>query len=438
MVIDLYWYGDNEEKYMRKFEMRLFEVDSPFGKFQVIISEKISGEWKKYGILEKDVRSDAIYLAHAELGGKGSSVSEKGLKINEIPTDFEASKKMDGGYIKRIIKGNNPMKKLRRNPTKLHSTFKSDTYYTSFNNLPKKAQEILINTPVEVERSRYTMYEPVAFVRNKIEIDGRYFDAEINLDRVDIKDAGYDYDNDKDSYVDDQGRSVDEDEYSEWFAKELWDLAVLDKNVYHYDVYLTETDEPRPERRMGERLRRNPTKLHSTLKSDTYYTNFSNLPKAAQELLENTPAEVENSKYTVYEDMAFIRNRIIVDNKIYDAEISLGSVDIKNSDYEYDSKKDEYIDDEGRVVDKDKYAEWMTEELCAVTDLQHQDVYLTEVDEDVAIKKNPSKSKYEVFSDKGSNDRKKYYGIRKDGKVIEHGFGRKKDAIEHIKKLNKK
>jgi hypothetical protein len=63
----------------------------------------------------------------------------------------------------------------------------------------------------------------------------------------------------------------------------------------------------------------------------------------------------------------------------------------KNPSLIYDSKRDEYIDDQGRVVDKDKYAEWFAEELYAVTDLAHQDVYLTEVDEDVAIRSNPKK-----------------------------------------------
>lgn len=146
------------------------------------------------------------------------------------------------------------MRKFRRNPTKLHSTFKSDTYYTSFSDLPKKAQEILLNTPVEVEKSRYTVYESMAFIRNKIEVDGRYFDAEISLGSVDVQHSDYEYDDDKQCHVYDDGSCVDEDEYAEWMANELMSVVELE----HTDVYLTETDEPMPERRMGQKLRRNP------------------------------------------------------------------------------------------------------------------------------------------------------------------------------------
>jgi len=120
-------------------------------------------------------------------------------------------------------------------------------------------------------------------------------------------------------------------------------------------------------------------KLHSTLQSDVYYTNFKNLPKEAQEKLKSAEVEIENSKYTVYEDSAFIRAEVEVNGALWKAEISLGSVDIKNSDYNYDDEKQEYVDNEGRVVDSYEYAEMVADELMATSDLDYTDVYLTHI-----------------------------------------------------------
>lgn len=135
-------------------------------------------------------------------------------------------------------------------------------------------------------------------------------------------------------------------------------------------------------------------KLHSTQQSDVYYTNFSNLPKKAQEALEKAEVEIENSKYTVWEDSAFIRADVEVNGALWEAEISLGSVDIKNAGYEYDSSEDEYVDDQGRPVDSSEHAEYMASELRAVTELKHQDVYLTHIkdlDEEKQMKESQDK-----------------------------------------------
>lgn len=118
-------------------------------------------------------------------------------------------------------------------------------------------------------------------------------------------------------------------------------------------------------------------KLNSTQISDCYYVSFDKLPKEAQQKLEEAKVEVENSKYTVYEDHAFLRAEVEVNGSLWDAEISLGSVDIKDSDYQWDEENDYYVDDKGREVDSDAYAEWMAEELLGVIELRGTDVYLT-------------------------------------------------------------
>lgn len=136
-------------------------------------------------------------------------------------------------------------------------------------------------------------------------------------------------------------------------------------------------------------IRRNPVRLHKTFKPDTYYTNFKNLPKEAQKILLDTPVEVESSSYTVYESTAFIRNEVSFDDRYFEAEITLGSVDIKDSDYEYDDELDEYVDDEGEVIDSEEYAESMAQELPSYVEIENLNVYLTEIDPP-RVKNNPS------------------------------------------------
>jgi len=130
-----------------------------------------------------------------------------------------------------------------------------------------------------------------------------------------------------------------------------------------------------------KRKRKPETKLHPTLQSDVYYTYFHNLPIEAQKKLKEAETVIENSRYTVFEDSAFIRATVAVNGKLWDAEISLGSVDIKNADYDYDDEIHEYVDDHGRVVDRDKHAEYVAEEVRANMDLDYQDVYLTFIKE---------------------------------------------------------
>lgn len=129
----------------KKIDMRLFEVDSPFGKFQIIITENVPGEWKKYGVTEKDLRSDAIQLAHNELGGKGASVMLDVVNIKKIPEGFFPSKSMTAAYIKRKL-ANNPT--VRRG-SKLEQELES---YESLFDRDENDQQIDLNQLSEYEK----------------------------------------------------------------------------------------------------------------------------------------------------------------------------------------------------------------------------------------------------------------------------------------------
>lgn len=130
-------------------------------------------------------------------------------------------------------------------------------------------------------------------------------------------------------------------------------------------------------------------KLHKTYSPNIYYVGFDKLPKKAQKILKNTPPEIANRKYTGYEAAAFIRAEIEVNDALWDAEISLGSVDIRNSDYKYDDDIDAYVDDLGREIDADEYSEQFLNDLMSVIELENIDVFLTFIEDIDYTKKNP-------------------------------------------------
>lgn len=131
----------------------------------------------------------------------------------------------------------------------------------------------------------------------------------------------------------------------------------------------------------GAKTEEDEVKLHSTYQPDTYYLRFDQLPKAAQEILKNTEVEVENSSYTVHESYAYLRNKVEVNGKLWDAEVSLGSVDIQHAGYEWNEEEDTYVDDEGRPIDSDEHAEQMAKDLMGVIELENTDVYLSNPEE---------------------------------------------------------
>jgi len=135
--------------------------------------------------------------------------------------------------------------------------------------------------------------------------------------------------------------------------------------------------------------------LHPTFQPNIYHVSFDKLPKKAQSILKNTEPVIIKNRYTVYEKTAFIRNKVEVNGKLWDAEINLGSVDIKNWDYQYDDSEDAYLDDQGRIVDPDEHAKFVTDTLMAQMEWGPQDVYLTLIGETSGGKrrKNPSNDK---------------------------------------------
>ena len=176
--------------------------------------------------------------------------------------------------------------------------------------------------------------------------------------------------------------------------------------------------------------------LHSTFKPDTYYVAFVKLPKEAQDRLNHTHAEVEKSRYTVYEYHAFVRNEIVVNGARWNAEISLGSVDIQHSDYKYDAEQQEYVDDQGRVIDAEKYAADMADELLAITALENYDVYLTHIED--LDESNDDRFKGFVKCESGEKfkalTKKLAAKGAKDPKALASWIGRKKLGKEAFQK----
>lgn len=121
-------------------------------------------------------------------------------------------------------------------------------------------------------------------------------------------------------------------------------------------------------------------KLNNTFKSKVYYTNFENLPKEVQEQFRDSEVLVENSRYTVFTDMAFLRlSNVEINGRFFDLELSLGECGIENSDYNFDSDMNCYVDDDGQEIDSDLYAEQFANNIFSVIELENLNVYLTEL-----------------------------------------------------------
>jgi len=129
----------------KKIDMRLFEVDSPFGEFQIIVAESVPGEWKKYSITDKDLRSDAIEIAQSELGGRAANVKPDAVKIEKIPEDFFPAKSMTAAYIKRKISNNPTVKRGSRLEQELEA-------YESLFGHDEDEQQIDLNQLSEYEK----------------------------------------------------------------------------------------------------------------------------------------------------------------------------------------------------------------------------------------------------------------------------------------------
>lgn len=120
----------------------------------------------------------------------------------------------------------------------LNTTYQSGVYYIQVGKLPRKLQNLIRKTKPELENSSYTVGENSGFIRGELKLNGKLYDFEVSLGSCDIRHADYSYSDELDSYIDDSGRPIDEDEYSESFLNELWAIT----EVENLDVYLTLKD----------------------------------------------------------------------------------------------------------------------------------------------------------------------------------------------------
>lgn len=105
---------------------------------------------------------------------------------------------------------------------------------------------------------------------------------------------------------------------------------------------------------------------HKTYAPDTYYVDFQKLPKPIQDAFEKTEPFVEESRYTVYRPVAFMRINVTTsDGANLDMEINLGDV----------ADPDAPEEDEDTDSDIDAYQQDIANEMKATFDWDKQDVY---------------------------------------------------------------
>jgi hypothetical protein len=111
---------------------------------------------------------------------------------------------------------------------------------------------------------------------------------------------------------------------------------------------------------------------HKTYAPATYYVDYEKLPKCIKELFEKVEPQVENSRYTVGEDIAYMRIAIRTkDDAEVDMEIHLGNINLEESE--------EGEEEEER--DRDEEMAMQADEMKATFDWRLQDVYFEVVQE---------------------------------------------------------
>jgi hypothetical protein len=109
---------------------------------------------------------------------------------------------------------------------------------------------------------------------------------------------------------------------------------------------------------------------HNTLSKSKYF-DVSRLSESIQHKIASLPVEVENSSYTSYNSMAFVRFEVIG----HEFEIGLGECDVRYSDYKYDSELDAHVTEEGEEIDPDSYAEEFADQLWSTCDVEYLTLY---------------------------------------------------------------
>lgn len=85
-----------------KKKIQCFNVDSPFGKFRLYISELKPNEWAMEGISDEDILNDASVVVKAELGGKAARIKGAPMIVSSIPENAFKSERMDGAWIEKL------------------------------------------------------------------------------------------------------------------------------------------------------------------------------------------------------------------------------------------------------------------------------------------------------------------------------------------------
>jgi hypothetical protein len=124
---------------------------------------------------------------------------------------------------------------------------------------------------------------------------------------------------------------------------------------------------------------------HKTNASDTYYVGYEKLPECIKDLFEKVEPQVENSRYTVGEDVAYMRIAVRTkDDAEVDMEIHLGNISLVGDDDE-DSLQDE---DEAEERDLDEEMAEQANEMKSNFDWRLQDVYFEVIQEPEEIKES--------------------------------------------------
>lgn len=121
------------------------------------------------------------------------------------------------------------------------------------------------------------------------------------------------------------------------------------------------------------------TKIHSTFKPYTYYLNISELNESQIETIVDTPYEIETSRYTVDVPTAFIRGEIMINNELFDYEVTIGSCELNQQDDIYYCNSDhcyKFIHNKEEITED--YVYDYIQRLWEIVEVENLPIYIEE------------------------------------------------------------
>lgn len=113
---------------------------------------------------------------------------------------------------------------------KAHNTYAPDTYYKSFDSMPEAIRKAFEEANPVVDRSRYTVGNPTAFIRIEVETkDEAIFDMQYSLGKIEDEEKDEDYNED---YNEDDDEENDKDAYYEEQAYEMKSVCEFNDDIY--------------------------------------------------------------------------------------------------------------------------------------------------------------------------------------------------------------